>query len=255
MPSGLTTAEHRERVLEALKHLAGEGLGSLGYPARYGGSDDPAASVAVFETLAYGDLSVVVKFGVQFGLFGGSVLQLGTERHHEAYLEAIGSLALPGCYAMTETDHGSNVRDLETTATYDAEADELVVHTPHLGAQKDYIGNAALHGRLATVFARLIVGEDDHGVHAMLVPLRDEDMRVLPGIHIEDCGEKEGLNGVDNGRIRSKRYASLGRTCSTVSHPSTPTVATRARSPARGGGSSGCSGPLCSAGSASPPPR
>jgi acyl-CoA oxidase len=202
IPAGLQTEEYRERVLEALERLADEGFGSLGYPARYGGSDDPAASVAVFETLAYGNLSVVVKFGVQFGLFGGSVLQLGTERHHRQYLRAIASLALPGCYAMSETGHGSNVRDLETTATYDAETDELVVHTPHRRASKDYIGNAALHGRLATVFARLIVAEEDHGVHAVLVPLRDESLHVLPGVHIEDCGEKEGLNGVDNGRIR-----------------------------------------------------
>ena len=64
--------------------------------------------------MAFGDLSVLVKFGVQFGLFGGSVLQLGTEKHHARYLEDIGSLELPGCYAMTETGHGSNVRDLET---------------------------------------------------------------------------------------------------------------------------------------------
>ncbi|MGD2044909.1 MAG: acyl-CoA dehydrogenase [Gemmatimonadota bacterium] len=198
----LPTAEYRERVLDALRLLADEGLGRLGYPERFGGSDDPGAAVAVFETLAYGDLSVVVKFGVQFGLFGGSVLQLGTERHHEELLRSIGSLELPGCYAMTETGHGSNVRDMETTATYDPETDELVVHTPNDAATKDYIGNAALHGRLATVFARIVVADEDHGVHAVLVPIRDEAGAVLPGVGIEDCGEKEGLNGVDNGRIR-----------------------------------------------------
>ncbi len=42
-----------------------------------GGGGDIGASIASFETLAYGDLSVVVKSGVQFGLFGGAVLQLG----------------------------------------------------------------------------------------------------------------------------------------------------------------------------------
>jgi acyl-CoA oxidase len=201
IPRGLPTAEYRERVLAALQYIADEGLGRLGYPVEFGGSGDPAAAVAVFETLAFGDLSVVVKLGVQFGLFGGSVLQLGTERHHRAYLGAIGSLELPGCYAMTETGHGSNVRDLETTAHFDPATDQLVVHTPHRRAAKDYIGNAAAHGLLATVFARLIVADEDHGVHAILVPLRDERRRPLPGIRIEDCGLKEGLNGVDNGRI------------------------------------------------------
>src|SRR5690606_40859095 len=105
-------------------------------------------------------------------------------------------------YAMTEVGHGSNVRDLETTATFDPASDELVVDTPHDQAAKDWIGNAALHGRMATVFARLIVAGEDHGVHALLVPLRDEHGALLPGVRIQDRGEKEGLNGVDNGRIR-----------------------------------------------------
>jgi acyl-CoA oxidase len=201
IPLGLPSSEHRQRVLDALRFLAERGYGAVGFPTGVGGADDPAGGVAVFETLGYGDLSLMVKYGVQFGLFGGSILQLGTRRHHETYLPAVASLALPGCYAMTETGHGSNVRDLETTATYDAETGELVVHTPDEAAGKDWIGNAALHGRTATVFARLHVGSEDHGVHAVLVPLRDEAGAPLPGIRIEDRGLKEGLNGVDNGRI------------------------------------------------------
>ena len=201
IPAGLPTPEHRERVLEAVRLLADLGYGGLGYPEAYGGGGDPGGAIAAFETLALGDLSVLVKFGVQFGLFGGSVLQLGTERHHAAYLASIGSLELPGCYAMTETSHGSNVRDLETTAAHDPETDELVVHTPSEGAGKDYIGNAALHGRMATVFARLEVAGKDHGVHAILVPIRAPDGTPLPGVRIEDRGLKLGLNGVDNGRL------------------------------------------------------
>ena len=192
---------YRERVLDAVRFLADEGLGRLAYPEEFGGSNDPGAAVAVFETLAYGDLSVLVKFGVQFGLFGGSIQQLGTERHHRAYLPGIGSLELPGCYAMTETGHGSNVRDLETTARFDPETRELIVTSPNEAAGKDWIGNAAEHGRLATVFARLVVDGVDHGVHAVLVPLRDERGRPRPGVRIEDRGLKLGLNGVDNGRI------------------------------------------------------
>ncbi len=201
IPLELPRDSYRERVLEAVRHLAERGFGSLGYPVEWGGGGDVSSPIAVFETLAYGDLSVVVKFGVQFGLFGGSVLQLGTEHHHRAYLERIGKLDLLGCYAMTETGHGSNVRELETTATYDPGTDELVIHTPHEHAGKDWIGNAALHGRIATVFARLVVSGTDHGVHAVLVPLRDDAGDALPGIRIEDRGPKEGLNGVDNGRI------------------------------------------------------
>lgn len=200
-PADVDRETYREWVLAACRRLAAEGLGALSYPREVGGRADLGAFVATFETLAFGDLSVLVKFGVQFGLFGGSILNLGTERHHRRYLPAIGRLELPGCFAMTETGHGSNVQDLETVARWDGEAGDFVLHTPHVGARKDYIGNAARHGRLATVFAQLEVGEESHGVHAFLVPIRDEDGLPLPGVHIEDCGAKMGLEGVDNGRL------------------------------------------------------
>jgi acyl-CoA oxidase len=201
MPIELDRATRRERVLEAVQRLADEGLGALAYPEAFGGTDSPSASITVFETLAFGDLSVVVKYGVQFGLFGGSILQLGTEKHHTRYLSDIGRLALPGCYGMTEIGHGSNVREIETRATWDPEIDGFWIHTPHEGAGKEWIGNAALHGRMATVFAQLHVGDEAQGVHAFLVPLRDAEGAPLEGIRIEDNGPKEGLNGVDNGRI------------------------------------------------------
>jgi acyl-CoA oxidase len=199
--SDLSRDEHRAKVYEWTKELSEQGDPAMGFPREYGGEDAVGRSVAAFETLAFGDLSLLVKCGVQFGLFGGAVLHLGTERHHEAHLSAITSFELPGCFAMTETGHGSNVQELETTITYDADADELVVHTPTESARKDWIGNAARDGRMAAVFGQLIVGGEGRGVHAVLVPLRDEEGNVLDGIRIEDCGHKLGLNGVDNGRI------------------------------------------------------
>src|SRR6478735_1142440 len=195
----LSTEEHRERVLAWARELASEGDTGMGYPKEYGGKGLPGRSVTSFETLAMGDLSLLVKCGVQFGLFGGAILHLGTERHHEKYLQDVAQLDLPGCFAMTETGHGSNVQALETTATY--ENGEFVINTPSDDARKDYIGNAARDGRMAVVFAQLIAGGEQRGVHAILVPIRDEDGETLPGVRIEDCGAKLGLNGVDNGRL------------------------------------------------------
>ncbi|MDA0182410.1 acyl-CoA dehydrogenase family protein [Solirubrobacter phytolaccae] len=197
----LPLEEHRARVLEWSRELASQGDTAIGYPAEYGGKDNPGAVVAAFETLALGDLSLLVKCGVQFGLFGGAILHLGTEKHHARYLQDVGSMELPGCYAMTETGHGSNVQHLRTTATYDPDTQEFVVNTPDDDARKDYIGNAARDGRLAVVFAQLITGGESRGVHALLVPIRHEDGEVCDGVRIEDCGPKLGLNGVDNGRI------------------------------------------------------
>ncbi len=205
VPDGLPTPEARERVLEAIQVLAAEGLGKRALPREYGGAGDVSGSMILFETLAYGNLSVLIKFGVQFGLFGGSVHQLGTRRHHEAFLERIGSLELPGVFAMTERDHGSNVRAIGTRADYLRDSDEFMIHTPHPGARKDWLGNAALHGQMATVFAQLHVSGEEHGVHAFLVPIRTQGGQPLPGIQIEDCGEKVGLNGVDNGRLSFSR--------------------------------------------------
>lgn len=194
------TAAYRAQVLEWLKVLGAQGIGRLALVDEPGHKADLGAFIAAFETLAFFDLSLVVKAGVQFGLFGGSIYFLGTERHH-ALLPQVASVELPGCFAMSELGHGSNVRDLETVARYDAATGEFAVHTPSDSARKEWLGNAALHGRMATVFAQLEVGGEQHGVHALLVPLRDEAGRLLPGVRIEDCGVKMGLNGVDNGRI------------------------------------------------------
>ncbi len=190
----------RQLILEQCHHLAEQGLGAHAYPVAYGGKNQPAASSAIFEGLAMGNLSLLIKFGVQFGLFGGAILQLGSKYHHDTYLQPTGALDLAGCFAMTETGHGSNVKDLETTATYNHEKGTLTIHSPSYKAGKEYIGNA-LHSKMAAVFVQLIVAGKNHGIHAVLVPLRDQNHNLLPGVDIKDCGYKIGLNGVDNGRI------------------------------------------------------
>ena len=93
---------------------------------------------------------------------------------------------------------------------------EFVIDTPVERARKEFIGNAACHGRMAAVFAQLIVDGEPHGVHALAVPLRDDQGNLVPGVEIEDCGEKLGLNGVDNGmiwfrKVRVPREALLNR--------------------------------------------
>lgn len=192
---------YRETVYNWCKILAGENLGNMAYPKQYGGGENIADYFAIMETLSYHDLSLVIKFGVQFGLWGMSVQSLGTEKHYAKYLKDIGSLKLPGCFAMTETHHGSNVKGLETTATYQYNNQTFIIHTPNKNAQKEYIGNAAVHGQMATVFAKLIIDDHDYGVNAFIVPLRDTNGNTLKGVTIGDCGHKMGLNGVDNGTI------------------------------------------------------
>ncbi len=195
------TETQRTRTLEQLTMLAKTGVQELGFPREHGGGSDVGGSVVSLEMLP-GNLSLMVKGGVQWGLFGGAVVALGTERHHERYLRDIMSLDLLGCFAMTERGHGSDVQNVRTTAAYDAETGEFVVHTPDESAMKEFIGNAARDGRMAVVFAQLHTPDGgEPGVHALLVPIRDRDGTALPGVRIDDCGHKAGLNGVDNGTL------------------------------------------------------
>ena len=192
--------EFRLKVLNQLKYLAHNGYGAMAFPAKYGGLNNMPAYASIFENLIYVDGSLTVKFGVQFGLFGGSIYNLGTKKHHDLYLKGTGETKILGCFAMTETRHGSNVRGIKTTATYVKDTDSIVIETPGENDNKEYIGNA-LHSTMATVFAQLIVNGKNEGVHAILTPIRDEKGNLLKGVIIEDNGYKLGLNGVDNGKI------------------------------------------------------
>src|SRR5438094_595417 len=200
-PGEGSVEDHRARVMKQARLVSATKSARLFFPREYGGEGDMGGALTAFETIALVDLSLLGKFGVQYGLFGGVIRRLGTERHHQRYLRAAMTMELPGCFAMTETGHGSDVQSIRTTATYDASREAFVIHTPDDDARKDYIGNAARDGRMAAVFAQLITGGEGRGVHVFLVPIRDERGRPGAGVRIEDCGLKGGLNGVDNGRL------------------------------------------------------
>ncbi|NIZ91277.1 acyl-CoA dehydrogenase family protein [Kineococcus rubinsiae] len=211
----LSTREQRDLTRRRLQRITEIGGHELGFSSAHGGGDSPGGQVAQFEMLGFTDASLMIKSGVQWGLFGGAVQALGTARHHEALLPGILRLEIRGCFGMTETGHGSDVASLGTTATYDPATQEFVVHTPDEASRKDYIGGAAEDAEMSVVFAQLITGGERRGVHAFVVPLR-RDGELLPGVWAGDDGRKAGLNGLDNGRlafdsVRVPRTALLDR--------------------------------------------
>jgi acyl-CoA oxidase len=55
-------------------------------------------------------------------------------------------------------------------------------------------------GNMLTLNLPLLL-DKEYGVHAFLVRIRDEDGSISAHVRIKDCGHKQGLEGVDNGRI------------------------------------------------------
>lgn len=198
---GLSMEEHRARVLTQLGILVKNNAIQRAFPSYVGGGDNHGGNIAAFQELVFADPSLQIKSGVQWGLFGAAIQHLGTEEHHKKWLPDALTLKLPGAFAMTETGHGSDVSSIATTATYDPTTEEFVINTPFRGAWKDYLGNAALHGKACVLFAQLITNGANQGVHAFFVPIRDDKGNFLPGIGGDDDGYKGGLNGIDNGRL------------------------------------------------------
>merc|ERR1712029_488313 len=192
----ISLAEERELALRRLQRICDNDFISV-----LDFWNNPLRIFAAHELAAIIDPAMTTKMTVQFNLFGGTVLKLGTERHHKVLLEGIDNLNDIGCFGLTELGYGNNAVEIETTATYDPDTKEFIVHTPHPLAQKYWITNGACHAKHIVVFAQLLVGGKNEGLHGILVPIRDEKMQVLPNVKVEDMGHKMGLNGVDNAKI------------------------------------------------------
>ncbi|HIY86043.1 MAG TPA: acyl-CoA dehydrogenase family protein [Candidatus Yaniella excrementavium] len=197
----LTKEDQRELTLQQIQELADRKLIGKAYPKAFGGKEDPGGNVAGFAEMFHANPSMQIKGGVQWGLFGSAILTLGNDEQHQRWLPGVLNLELPGVYAMTEIGHGSDVGNVDTTATFIPEDNEFEIHTPFRAAWKEFLGNAAKDGKAAVVFAQLITKNVNYGVHAFFVPLRDADGNFLPGVGGEDDGFKGGLNGIDNGRL------------------------------------------------------
>nr|GMD98265.1 peroxisomal acyl-coenzyme A oxidase 1-like [Ipomoea batatas] len=143
---------------------------------------------------------------LHWAMFIPAIKGSGSEEQQQKWLPLAYKMQIIGCYAQTELGHGSNVQGLETTATFDPQTDEFIIHSPTLTSSKWWpggLGKIATHG---VVYARLITEGKDHGVHGFIVQLRSlEDHKPLPGITVGDVGMKFGngaYNTMDNGVLR-----------------------------------------------------
>ncbi|KAF9362238.1 acyl-coenzyme A oxidase [Mortierella sp. NVP85] len=115
-----------------------------------------------------------------------------------------------GCYAQTELGHGSNLSQLETTATLNKNTDEWIIHSTTFTASKWWIGGLGAVATHALIQARLIIDGKDYGAHGFIVPIRSlKDHRPFPGVKVGDIGPKAygGFSKIDNGFVRFEHYA------------------------------------------------
>ena len=106
----------------------------------------------------------------------------GTDEQKKHWNHLVKEKAIIGTYVQTELGHGTFLRGLETTATYDKSTQEFVIHSPTLTATKFWPGNSGHSANHALVMANLIVDGKDHGMHAFIVQLRSlEDYTHMPG--------------------------------------------------------------------------
>jgi acyl-CoA oxidase len=143
-------------------------------------------------------------------MFVPNIVSLCDEEQKAKWLPLCRDWKMIGCYAQTEIGHGSNVRALETTATFlpankgGQPGGSWVINSPTLTSSKAWPGTLGRTANHAMVIARLIDGSGvDRGIHNFLVPLRSmKDHKLLPGVVTGDLGPKIGYNNMDNGFAR-----------------------------------------------------
>jgi acyl-CoA oxidase len=81
-----------------------------------------------------------------------TLLSQCTDEQKMEWLLPAFQLKIVGCLAQTELGHGSNVRGLQTTATYDIATKEFVLHTPTLKSLKWWPGGLGKVSLLTNVF-------------------------------------------------------------------------------------------------------
>lgn len=132
-------------------------------------------------------------YGLHVSMFLITLKDQGTPEQHELFLKKAEAFEIIGCYAQTELGHGSNVRGLETTATWSPEDKTFILHSPHLTASKWWIGSLGRTANHAIVMAQLVIGGRQYGPHPFVVQIRDlKTHEPLENVHVGDIGPKFG---------------------------------------------------------------
>ncbi|CAG5122876.1 unnamed protein product [Candidula unifasciata] len=139
-------------------------------------------------------------FAIHVLAFLPAVQKLASEEQKAKWLPLIERFQMIGTYAQTELGHGTFVRGLETTATYDPKTREFIINSPTTTSAKFWPGGLGKTANFVVLMAKLITNGRDCGLQSFLVQIRDlETHQPLPGITVGDIGQKFGFGFIDNG--------------------------------------------------------
>lgn len=129
------------------------------------------------------------SLGIHFSMFRTFIMTQANDEQKERWMKVAESGHMFGAYAQTELGHGSNLRGLETTATFDRVTDEFVIHSPYLTSLKWWPTGmyCCTHG---AVMANLVIDGKNYGFHGFMVQFRTDQGTCMPGVEIGEMGPK-----------------------------------------------------------------
>ena len=145
-------------------------------------------------------------------------MKKGTEEYHSEFFPEsidIRNLNYFGCFALTEVSHGTNTKEIRTTATYSSETEEFILNTPDEEAAKCWVGGLGKHCTHAVIAAQLYINQIHYGIHWFVTQIRNTKTHLpmpgfiyfliiflhLLGVTVGDFGLKNNMiwEGMDNG--------------------------------------------------------
>ncbi|CAG4986341.1 unnamed protein product [Parnassius apollo] len=168
-------------------------------------SPSPDSRISNNYKITTGVIKDISPFLLHFGMFLPTIVSQASSEQQLEWLQKAPQMI--GTYAQTELGHGTFLRGLETTATYDPDTEEFIIHSPTLTSYKWWPGGLAQTANHCIIMAQLHIKGKSHGIHPFLVQIRDMETHMpMPGIKVGEIGPKLGFQTANNGFLGFDNY-------------------------------------------------
>ena len=173
---------------ETIKRMGELGLMGIAVPERWGGAGaDVVSYVVALEEIAKACASHAVVMSVNNSLYGDPLLKFGSDEQRLRFLKPVASGRVPGCFALTEPQAGSDASNQTTVARRDGE------HYVVTG-RKLFITNGR-EAAFALVFAQTDRAKAHRGISAFVVE------KGTPGFTVSKTEDKLGIRASDTAEL------------------------------------------------------